>query len=959
MRTLAPIFRTRHLQTASLSLIMALSLSVSHQALAACSTTSNGANDTVTCDPAAGEALSTGAGMDSVTISSGSTGAVATGNDADDVTIDGTGGTGGNVTTGNGDDRVIIDTTGTVNGNVQGQAGDDVLVLIDGTINGNLNGDGGNSDNGPPATLNSGSDRIFMFGGTVTGEVQNGPGDENFTMLFGGTVEGTVEMQRGTKNSVIVIDGATVLGGIEMQNANTATNGQLAENPTVYMRSGYVGAGTWGNANDSTFIIDPVNSQDPDQYRDVATSGENPSTEEMNDLIANGEENPNEDHMLVIGPAGGDDDDDGGGGDDEARIAFDGGNDTVTFIGAVNNGDGRHNLHFGEVPEDGEYDDVEEEVPIFDGDGDRGVEGDADTINVAGESNLLLGEIFRFERLGVWGGSLLTLTGEEYIFGSETTGAVIVDGTSELALTGTDVTFTTGHFELQAGEGRNSRLAGLPDYYDSFDTGGVLTIGNSAAPDGDEDDEPEAAAEEDGEDDGETPTGEPVEVSIITGGSTFVNNGTINMLNGVAGDELSITGPYVSNGGNLAIDTFLGDSGSDSDELEIDGSVSGTTVVYVNNTNPGPGAFTGQGDTDGIEIAEVENGTFAPNSFILAVNAGTGRREVVNGPFSYQLRVTETQALLQSDLLDQVPAYTVAGSVVQRYASTGLDSIYKRVGEIRRGQNPDGDKGAVWVRGNYADFDVDPDAGFAFSQSNRSVMVGANTSFASESTKVDFGLFAGYGAADADVSAIIFGAPSVSNVQLDGWSAGAYVTFSERNAPPGIGFYLDGVIKADFTNLELASNRGQTGATDSDSVSVSGEVGYGFALGGNLVVQPQAQLAFTDVAVSNFTDSAPYNLLVSYQAGGSLIGRLGLHVQADYGSYQPYVVFNVVSEFDGQFASSVNTIAFDSDIGGTWYTAGAGLTAAISNSVSLYGQTEYAFGDVEGWQGSGGLRVNW
>lgn len=50
---------------------------------------------------------------------------------------------------------------------------------------------------------------------------------------------------------------------------------------------------------------------------------------------------------------------------------------------------------------------------------------------------------------------------------------------------------------------------------------------------------------------------------------------------------------------------------------------------------------------------------------------------------------------------------------------------------------------------------------------------------------------------------------------------------------------------------------------------------------------------------------------------------------------------------------------FVSDVGGTWYSAGGGVTAQLANAVSLYGSGEYHFGDVEGWQGTGGLKLNW
>lgn len=960
---------------ATASLVFALSLTVSHQAVAACTGLPGTAgNDAVTCDsanPGAGEAINTDGGADTVDVSAGSVGQILTGTEDDAVSITGDASTTERPELGDGNDRIYINTTGTVAGGVRGNDGDDVLVLINGEVDGNLAADAGDPSGGSitsDTVLKTGADRIFMFGGTVTGEVQFGPGTENFTILMGGTVEATAEINRGSIDSVLVIDGATVLGGIEMQSANVASNGFLAVNPTTYLRSGFVGMGTWGGANDSRFIFDPVNSKDSTQFRDLAESGDYPSTESLLNLIKDGEGNLDEGHLLTIGPAGGDDDDDGGGPVTTPTIAFGGGNDRVDFIGAVNTGPGVHNLHFGEVGED------EEEIPVLDADGGTGPAGTNDRLEVGEESNLLLGGVQNFERLEVEDESRLTLSGSSYTFGSTTTGNVTVDGTSELHLSGEEVSFTTGHFELKAGDGIAERLTGLPSYYDDFETGGILRIGalpgqQASGDDDDDDDDEEITLLADEDDDDEEGPSEPlagVTVTMHTGPTTFVNNGTITMLNGVVGDTFNIVGNYQSTGGNLAIDTELGDSSSPTDKLNISGTVVGTTTVYVANVG-GKGAFTGQGDDDGIEIAESSSDAFAPDSFKLAVNALTGREEVLAGPFAYRLFVNDDAAVLQSDLLDQVPAYVTAPSVGQRFAASGLDTLYKRLGEIRSGYNGGATSadGRVWVRGNYSDFDVDAKEGFGFEQRNRSVLAGAGVALAKDnSARLEVGLFGGYGSADADVKAVIFGANSESSIDVDGWTGGGYITYYELGRP-GTGLYFDGVFKADTMDFDMAAkSRAAGGSAEGDAFTASGEIGYGFALGGNMVLLPQGQLSYTDLSMEGFTDRAPYGLSVSYGTAESLIGRLGIQLQANLvqpggGTISPYAIFNVLSEFEGSNESTVEGTDFKSDVSGTWYSAGGGVTAQLANNVSFYGSGEYSFGDVEGWQGTGGVKVNW
>ena len=199
------------------------------------------------------------------------------------------------------------------------------------------------------------------------------------------------------------------------------------------------------------------------------------------------------------------------------------------------------------------------------------------------------------------------------------------------------MTIETAHFELQAGEGLDDDEGGfdfnkLPTYA-PFETGGILRIGAGASTGGDEEED------EGGDDDEGGAAGGPTEVKIIiTSDTSFLNGGTIDMLNDVVGDELEIEGAtaasYTSANGNLIIESALGATGSPTDKLEIENAtVAGVTTVYVKNLG-GQGAFTGRGEDDGIEIVEVEGaaGTLTPARFQLGVNAYTGLREVIGGP---------------------------------------------------------------------------------------------------------------------------------------------------------------------------------------------------------------------------------------------------------------------------------------------------------------------------------------
>lgn len=880
-------------------LALALSMGVSHPAAAACSgLPATAGNDTLDCNDANGAI---------------------------------------NLLTG--DDKITINTGAVFTGTVTGAAGNDLIVINGGTSGNNVTAGTGT------ASLGDTADRIFMFDGTITGgEVQLGSGQNNFFVFMGGTIQpnlggsGSVEINRGSRNAVLVFDGGTltVEEGIEFQSGNAGLVAGPVD-PTIYFRSGIIEAEEielvatdFGGANptDVTVIFDPVNSKDPAYFQalaNAAANGADPtlSTANLNAALFSAPANPDDDHQMIV---------------KAKEVEFGAGDDRLIFDGAINDGEGHHNLVLqGEEEEPGEF-----EITEFGGgDGD-------DTLTVTGQSQLLLGELESFEFLNVLNSSKLVLEGEEYDDIEELT----IDGSSILWVTAA-TTFEAEHIEIGAPNGGAEPLK-VSNQYAAFDPGGILMFGAQPAGEGDDDDDEEEASG-------------PLNTVLEIGTNTVVNAGTLGTLNGIAGDTVTVIGGgYESQNGNFVIDTRLGDSNSLTDRFNLDPTqpVDGLTTIYVSNAG-GIGGITGHGATDGIVIVTGPAGFGPTGAFQLGVNL-TGRREVLAGAFSYQLVTSGTTARLQSDILDQVPAYTAVSSVAQRFASAGLGTLYKRMGEIRLGQGGDqplgNGGGGAWVRGIYGDYDIDPSTGYAFSQRNDGLLMGADAGVRTEGGRLLFGLFGGYGSADADVAATIWGLNSVSNIDLSAWSFGGYGTYYE-NGRPGTGYYFDAVFKADMLDYQMTSvARSTSASTDGYAATISGETGYGFAVGSNLSLQPQAQLSYTTVSTSNYTDS--YGIKVGNGAAESLIGRASMQLQGNYGFggsgwFTPYVIASVLSEFLGDNETVVGGTPFQSDMGLTWFEAGGGVTAELSNSISLYGSAEYSFGDVEGWGGTGGVKARW
>jgi outer membrane autotransporter protein len=252
----------------------------------------------------------------------------------------------------------------------------------------------------------------------------------------------------------------------------------------------------------------------------------------------------------------------------------------------------------------------------------------------------------------------------------------------------------------------------------------MLLIGGGEAEDDDDVDlttlaEEDDEEEEEEEEDEEEPS--PVEVLFeVQGGAdtdTFVNAGTINMINGPTGDTLIIIGDYESQDGNLAIDTALGSD--DSDRLVVDGPVDGTTTVYVNNTAAGPNQSTQR-----VVVAEALQGGLTEDSFQLGLNAITGEREMLDGAFAYRLGINDTEAFLFGDLLDQVPGYVTAPSVAQQHILSEFGTLYQRMGELRRFSSADKPlplRPSMWVRGSFSQADVDAERGWDFDSDNQNV----------------------------------------------------------------------------------------------------------------------------------------------------------------------------------------------------------------------------------------------
>ncbi|MES2580795.1 MAG: autotransporter outer membrane beta-barrel domain-containing protein, partial [Pseudomonadota bacterium] len=182
------------------------------------------------------------------------------------------------------------------------------------------------------------------------------------------------------------------------------------------------------------------------------------------------------------------------------------------------------------------------------------------------------------------------------------------------------------------------------------------------------------------------------------GNTTNFAGGTIAPGNSIG--TLLIAGNYTGSGGVLEMEGVLAGTGSPADRLLITGNATGNTIVNVINTG-GSGALTGAGNTDGISIIQV-GGTSTASTFQLAGGYAAA------GPYQYKLTAfdpatsaaTEVDPLLAAPIWDyrlqslvdssgkpvavpQIVGYQAMPTGAVRYGSSLLDSLHKRLGEIR------------------------------------------------------------------------------------------------------------------------------------------------------------------------------------------------------------------------------------------------------------------------------------
>ena len=514
-------------------------------------------------------------------------------------------------------------------------------------------------------------------------------------------------------------------------------------------------------------------------------------------------------------------------------------------------------------------------------------------------------------------------------------------------------------------------------------------------------------------------SGSPTGTFTIIG--NLLNQGAIQLASGESiGNVLEVRGNYMSAGGSMAINTFLGNDSSPSDKLVINGgAATGSTSVHVTNVG-GPGALT---TANGILVVDAISGaTTSPGAFSLSnpeLRAGAFDYRLFQGGVSGSPNDWFLRSTLVSPPIPPIPpvpppplspiigpelaTYGVVQPLARQLGLSILGTLDDRVGDTYQ---PDGCavtpavspnalptrkpgptpapcplfSPSIWGRffgqtldNHYTAF-ADPRASGNLGGFQGGIDLLRGSLIAGHYERA--GLYGAYGDVNADVNGLVTNPAATADIlartgsmNLDAWSAGGYWT----HTGPG-GWYLDAVLQGTWY-YGSASTQFARLNTDGTGFIGSLEGGYPFSwpqLGPGFVIEPQGQILWQKVSFRHEYDGLG-DVALGDTTGPS--GRIGLRTKwtiATAGGqvWQPYLRANLWRDLGAEADAVYSGTDISQAAGEVQVTQrlelGGGLTGRINANVSVFANVDYEFavGASEsekrnGVRGAFGARYTW
>ncbi|AGK57503.1 outer membrane autotransporter barrel domain-containing protein [Hyphomicrobium denitrificans 1NES1] len=477
------------------------------------------------------------------------------------------------------------------------------------------------------------------------------------------------------------------------------------------------------------------------------------------------------------------------------------------------------------------------------------------------------------------------------------------------------------------------------------------------------------------------------DITELAGVETFNNgsstkSGTIDLQDGFTGDVTTLS---PTSGGSLAfngeaghsylkVDSFLGSSSdSSSDQLVINGDVSGRTAIDVNNVNPGFGSY----NPLGIEVVSA-TGEISPQNFVLKYGP------IDTGLFDYDLYLNDSNewvlASAPNRTFVELPSLVSAAQSMWHDASgVWLDRTADLRASIQHPCVSEGLKGpgeacakpatsGAWIKGLGATESRAPEHSVSlFGTSNR---------YKTDYDQSGGGVVAGYdivlrandgqgvwlaGVMGGYLRSVVDFESSATNADFEGGAVGGYITYLKGP------WFLDAKLMANIGNVDY---RGSQAEKDNASVtSIGGVLDTGYRIHrGQYFIEPGATLAYVNTDIDSL---AVYGTSVNFANGDSLRGRLGLRlgttIQSERAKYEPFLGVNAWYEFLGDNAANVVSEGYalqatDSLAGAIGeVTSGVNVYSLAEDGISGFVKGNFEFGkdDYLGFGGSVGMRVAW
>lgn len=445
------------------------------------------------------------------------------------------------------------------------------------------------------------------------------------------------------------------------------------------------------------------------------------------------------------------------------------------------------------------------------------------------------------------------------------------------------------------------------------------------------------------------------------------NFGIIDLSDNLPSTRLTIDGNYTGTGGQLHLDTVLGDDSSLSDMLVLSrGLADGVTGIVIIN-NGGAGADT---LADGIQVVDAldDGATTAPGSFVLAAPAGVGIREYLlfqggidgNNPDDWFLRsllvvppgpgpdpepppspVPPTPGATPAPPVElpggemavplirpEVSGYAAAPPAALFLALEGLSTFHDR--RTAHGVGV----GDIWIR-TYGTVTeqawsslVDP----VFNGAAGGIQAGIDIAHFDGGAGT-VGVMGGFGTMFGDVSGDALGWENYAGGRLDllSGSAGLYASY----VGPG-DWYVDAVALGVLYGGTAGSTRGLGVDISGGGFVASLEAGYPLMLTETVALEPQGQLIWQGAALSG--DGDPLSP-VAFDAVSRVTGRLGLRLHGDMvleeGTITPDLFVNLWHDFGSSGDIEVGPDTISTSTGGTVAELGAGIEASLGETTAL------------------------